>query len=387
MNLSVPLHIGFFVETHQPGVGLFHIIDPIARHLMQKVKVTLFTTTLKDKSLDDDYPYTVVRHHTYRIPLIDLELPFHFLDFKFNRMLKEAQLDVVHLHSGHTMGKIGARHAHDTHVPLLGSLHGMFTLNAWNPVMMRRVTEKQLIEMKTTFSMCDLLFATHPVIKETYDQSEQHQKPILFPLGTDINELAKEAMIQDLRLKHAIKSDEKVFVSVCTSYVPAELEGIADVLFKLRLKGFKFRWILINASLGSEALNVRIKKNGLSPFVIYTDQHLSSETYASYLKLADLILHASSNDVSNQMIIDAASQRKVVVCMEETPLSKQITDGINGFIAKPMPTMFAERIIEILKYPKVIQKAGDKAYQDFYRTWEEMTALLMEAYLHAMKQT
>jgi hypothetical protein len=46
------MNIGMFVETHQPGVGLFHVMDAIARHLSESLNVYIFTTQLKDQKTD-----------------------------------------------------------------------------------------------------------------------------------------------------------------------------------------------------------------------------------------------------------------------------------------------------------------------------------------------
>ncbi len=385
MDTSGKLNIGIFVETHEPGVGLFHVIDPMVRHLLSLANVFVFTSSQKDRQGTDDLPYPVFRHHIIKLPLINIELPLHFLDFKFHKNIKDAQLDIIHIHSAHIIGQMGIQYAKRHQIPIIGTRHGLTNLSAWNPATSVTYTAKAIEEIRQSFLMCDLIFTHQKTTDTIFETEEKMKKPVLLPLGTETPFLAKDTEVAELRQKHAIKSDEKVMLSVQDAHVPSNLLWIADSLFKLRLKGFKFRWIIINLNAESVELKDRIQKNGLNPYVIVVHTGYASAEYAAYLKLSDLILHASLMDPFYTILADASSQKKTVITIEEAPISRHISDGINGYLSKPTPTAYAEKMIEILKYPKTIQKVGDKAYQDFYRTWDEIDRLIHEAYLSAIE--
>lgn len=379
------MNIGFFVETHQPGVGLFHIIDQIARHLVSSANVIVVTSTLKDKKIVDDYPYSVVRHHILKVPWLNIELPLSFLDFKFNRLLHDLKLDVVHIHSGHIIGQMGIQHAKKHQIPLIGSIHGFVDFNTWNPLTEETYTEKDIKEIKNTYQFCQLVFSDQGSNENVLDLGQRQIKPVILPFGTNFVFVDNDHSIQELRQKHNIKTDESIVLSIHTSPEPSNIVWIADALFKLRLRGYKFRWIILDASNDDQVLMTRLKKNGLMPYVLLVNSDHSDLIYKEYIKMSDLVLHASLSDPFSTAIINAASQKKPVLCIEETKIASQIIDGTNGFFAKPTPTDYAEKIIELLKYPKVLKKVGDKAYRDFYRSWKDVASFYMQAY-HQVKQ-
>jgi 1,2-diacylglycerol 3-alpha-glucosyltransferase len=375
------MNIGMFVETHQPGVGLFHVMDAIARHLSESLNVYIFTTQLKDQKTVDDYPYQVVRHVSFKIPFLNIALPLGFLDFKFHRLLKEANLDIIHIHSGHTMGNIGVQYAKKHQIPIIGTIYGLVNLDQWNPATEKLHTEKDIEEIKHAYHQCQLVFSSHKFTDTVLELDELMKKPVILPLGTDIISVEEQTSNQ-LRQKHGIKADEKVLLSL-NHHVSSHIEFISDALFKLRLKGYKFKWIILDQQENSESLKNHLKKNGLLPHAIIIQKETFIEAYQSYFKLADLICHASLLDPLYTILVDAASQRKCVLSVENSLVSRLITDGSNGYLSQQTPTAYAEKIIEILKYPKVVLKVGDKAHQDFYRTWHDLTPLMIEAYNQA----
>jgi glycosyltransferase involved in cell wall biosynthesis len=385
MDTAGKLNIGIFVETHEPGVGLFHVIDPMVRHLLPFANVSVFTSTFKDRQSTLDLQYPVYRHHIYRLPWVNIEMPFHFLDFKFYQSIKHAKLDIVHIHSAHTLGQMGIQYAKRQQIPIIGTRHGLTNLSAWNPATSTTYTVKAIEEIRQSFLMCDLMLTHHQTAEGSVESDELMKKPVILPLGTETPPSAKDAWATELRQKHAIKSDEKVMLSVNHGHVSSHLTWIADSLFKLRLKGFKFRWIIIDFHPDDKDLKERIQKNGLNPYVTFVQTMDGSPEYAAYLKLSDIILHASLTDPFYSILVDAASQKKTVITIEESPISRHLSDGINGYLSKSTPTAYAEKIIEILKYPKTMQKIGDKAYQDFYRTWDEIDRLVHEAYQTAVE--
>ncbi len=387
---SGKMNIGFFIETHQPGVGLFHVVDSMARHLSESANVYIFTTAFNDQKSTDDYPYQVIRHLSFKIPFLSIDWPLRFFDFKFNKKLKEANLDVIHIHSAHTIGMMGIQYGTKHHIHIIGTLNGLINQNAWNPSSNSLYTEKDIEEIKHAYHQCQLIFSSYRLTDTVLEQDDQMKKPVILPLGTDLTEKIQDQVLTELRQKHGIKADEKVFFSVNYKHIPSHLEWIADGMFKLRLKGYKFKWILWDQTDDSESLKNQIKKNGLLPYCIFIQEQVSKDQYQSYLRLSDLVCHASLLDPSYTVIVDAASQKKAVLMVSETPVSRWVTDQVNGYVSIQSPSVYAEKIMDILKYPKVLQKVSEKAYQDFYRTWHDLTQLQIEAYEQAIlhnKQT
>ena len=93
--------------------GVVQVVDNYARYLSEFCNVTVFVPKGR-KEYKDNFPYKVVRSSIMRVFFLDYDLPLPKLDSKFKKELAKANLDIVHIHSPFTMGKIGLDYAKKT---------------------------------------------------------------------------------------------------------------------------------------------------------------------------------------------------------------------------------------------------------------------------------
>ena len=102
---------------------------------------------------------------------------------------------------------------------------------------------------------------------------------------------------------------------------------------------------------------------------------------ASYYQRADLLLFPSFYDASSIVQIEAASQKTPGIFLENTATSATVTDNVNGYISKNSPDAYSDKIIEVLSDPKKYKAVCEKAYQDLYKTWSEVTNEIYNNYI------
>ena len=107
------LKIGLFIDTFFPMIdGVVMVVDNYARRLCKFANVTVFAPAIPNKNFDDSsLPYKVVRAKSFPLFFIDYSLPLPDLDNNFKEELKNNKLDIVHIHSPFTIGKVGIKYA------------------------------------------------------------------------------------------------------------------------------------------------------------------------------------------------------------------------------------------------------------------------------------
>ena len=115
------LTIGLFVDTYYPMVdGVVMVVDNYARKLSTIMNVIVFCT--KIKRFDDSmFPYKVVRCPSFKIPFLDYSFPIP--NKKFKKEIEKFNLDIVHIHSPFTIGRVASLYAKKNNIPLVGTMH------------------------------------------------------------------------------------------------------------------------------------------------------------------------------------------------------------------------------------------------------------------------
>ena len=106
------LTIGLFADSFFPFIdGVIMVVDNYARRLMKYGDVIVFAPKYKTPFDDSTLPYKVVRTISIKTPLVDHRLPLPDIDLKFLRKVEKYDLDIVHIHSPFSIGRVGVRYA------------------------------------------------------------------------------------------------------------------------------------------------------------------------------------------------------------------------------------------------------------------------------------
>ena len=76
--------------------------------LVKYANVIVFAPKYRKKYDDSKLPYQVIRCNSFEPAFFDYLLPVPKLDMKFYKKLNSCNLDIVHIHSPFTLGKVGS---------------------------------------------------------------------------------------------------------------------------------------------------------------------------------------------------------------------------------------------------------------------------------------
>ena len=382
------INIGLFIDTFYPMVdGVITVVDNYAKRLMKYGNVFVFAPSIKikGKSFDDNtLKYKVIRSKALKVPFIDYSLPIPKVDPSFIREISKYKLDIVHIHSPFTMGEAGIKYAKINHIPVVATMHSQFKQDfkraVKNDVLANTLTKKII----NTFNKCDECWAVNSEVGRIfYEDYGYKTMPYIMNNATEMTPVKdKNIAINKINELHDLKN-EVVFIFVGRLNNLKNIFFIVDVLEKLKEIDPKlnFKMLFIGTGQDEQELRKRIKKQNLTKEVIMCGRITDRNLLAYYYTRADLFLFPSKYDSSSIVQIEAASQKLPVLFVRGAATSATVTDNVNGFIEDEDTTLYAKRIINILKDKELYQKVCENAYHDLYRNWHDTIDEVYERYL------
>ena len=100
-----------FVDSFFPMVdGVTNVVDNYAKRLNdEEFEVVVFCPKNRDKKYVDNFTYRVERCKSVKIFFLDYDMPLPRFDRRYKKILKESNLDIVHIHSPFGVAKSGLR--------------------------------------------------------------------------------------------------------------------------------------------------------------------------------------------------------------------------------------------------------------------------------------
>ena len=121
------LRIGLFIDTFFPMMdGVVSVVDNYAKRLVKYADVTVFTIEGRTDFDDSTLPYRVVRCKSLKFKKMDYDLGRPKQDKNFMEALNNSHLDIVHIHSPFSLGKIGVKYAKKHNIPVIATNHSQF---------------------------------------------------------------------------------------------------------------------------------------------------------------------------------------------------------------------------------------------------------------------
>lgn len=333
MTEDKKITIGLFIDVFYPMVdGVVVVVDNYAKQLMQNSNVIVFAPGSRDRKYRDNLPYRVIRSKHIKIPFSDYDLSIPFFDFKFRKTLKNTNLDIVHIHSPFGIGRAGIAYAKEYNVPVVATLHSQYKKDFYTRTKSEILSDIAVKEIMNTFNKCDELWAVNHKVAEIFKEYGANEIPKVQLNATDLVPFNNEAKIEDLKKKYNIETNDKTFLYVGRLDVLKNLEFTIESLYRLKLKGFKFKMIFVGSGPYEPEMKHQMKKYGLSDYIHFAGKIMDRVELASYYKLANLFLFPSMYDSSSLVQIEAASQKTPTLFLKGAATADTVVENVNGFL-------------------------------------------------------
>lgn len=379
------LNIGLFIDTFFPMIdGVIMVVDNYAKRLNKIANITVFCPKPNDKKYNGKFEYKVVRSKKIKFYHYDYNLGIPNLDKNFKKALNQSHLDIVHIHSPFSIGKIGVKYAKKHNIPCVATLHSQFKKDFYKATHSKILTKILLRKIMKVFNACDECWAVNEEIKKLFIEEYKLTAPCTVQLnGTDMLPVEnKEQAIEEINKKYNIDANEKVFLFVGRLVVLKNILFIVDALKVLKDKGFKFKMLYCGSGPDENELRNKIKKNGLEEEVTLCGRIEDRITMSKIFNRADLFLFPSLYDANSLVQIEASSQKTPTLFLRGARTAGTVTEDVNGFIGENDANKYAQKIIDIFNDEKHYNEVCENAFNQLYITWDKTVEKAYNDYLN-----
>ena len=381
--LGDKMRIGLFIDTFYPMIdGVVTVVDNYARILSKKCEVIVFAPDT-GKYDDSKLPYKVVRCKSIKVPKMDYSLPLPKIDRKFIKELENYNLDIIHIHSPATIGRLGVEYAKKHKKVLVGTIHSQFYKDFY------RATKNKILSNELTkytmnlFSKCDICYTVNEGMRDVVINDYHFKKKLL--LARNATTMLPIEEDYSLDKKYNIKKDEFVFLFVGRINKLKNIFLIVDALSYIKDK-IKFKMLFVGNGQDEKELVKEIKRLDLTDRVIMCGRVVDREMLAKYYKRSDLFLFPSLYDASSVVQVEAASQSTPALFLKGSATSANIKNNHNGYLSDNDYRKYGERILEIVNDKEKLSEVSNNCFKELYITWDMEVEKVYREYLKLLKE-
>lgn len=376
------LKIGLFVDTFFPMMdGVVSVVDNYAKHLAKYADVTVFTIEGRTDFDDSIFNYKVVRCKSLKFKKMDYDLGRPKQDKKFMEALNSSDLDIVHIHSPFSLGKVGVEYAKKHNIPVIATNHSQYKKDFYKATKSKLITSILLKIVMKVFNACDENWSVNSEVANVFYSYGAKVKPKVENNATDMLYIENSSISAEYAKKYSITDDDKILLFLGRIISLKNVFFLLDALKILKEKEFNFKMFYVGSGPDLEKLNNKISSYNLQDRVFtlgkITDRKLIAEIY----RICDLFVFPSKYDCSSIVQIEAASQKVPTLFLKDSVTACDIVDNVNGYLSEENPEAYANKIVEIFSNPENLAKVKENTYKDNYINWNDKIDQIYKKYI------
>ena len=335
----------------------------------------------------DKEEFEVIRCASMRAPE-GYRTALPFLDKRCAKKIDAEKFDIIHAHSPFGMGRFALKRARKNKIPLVATLHTQYhqdferVLKGFKPLvnfMIRYIMK--------VYNKADSVWTVSKGSCEILRQYGYKGDIRVIRNGTDfVYPENAEELKKKIDEKHNLKGQKNVFIFVGRMAMYKNLKLLCDALRIVKDAGCDFKMLFVGGGFDLKELKEYVKTVDIEDRCIFTGPVNNRAELQEYYTRADLLLFPSTFDMASVVGIEAAAHKVASVMIKGACTAETTTDNVDGFLTEETAESFGEKIAFLCNNPELIEKAGDMAYKNVYRTWEMVAEEVYENYLDVIKQ-
>lgn len=381
------LNIGLFIDTFFPMIdGVIMVVDNYAKQLSKYANVTVFCPQPKKKGYEDNFDYKVVRCKRLTIVGLDYVMPTPSLDNNFKKAIKDANLDIIHIHSPFGIGKMAMKYGKKHNIPTIITLHSQFKRDFKKATKSSTIANMLLYTIMKVFNGCDKVLTMNEKSKDLCIEYGCKRPIELIPNGTDMSypENAEEIK-QETREQFKLKEDVPTLLFVGRLVKVKNVDFLIDVANELKKKQFNYKLLIVGSGADEETFKKKVESLRLKTQVSFTGKISNRKTLGAIYLTSDLFVFPSFYDTDGIVRIEAGVYKTPTMFIEGSIASSTIDRDVNGYVGANDASKFADKIINIFSHPRKLKEVSQNAYDTLGITWEKVGEMVYEKYLQEIK--
>ena len=383
------MHVGYFIDGYYPVIdGVVKIVDAYATRLARKCKVTVFTPRVRgvEPGYYEKFPYEIVHCKSIMREGDDYPQGFPIVDPKFRNLIKEANLDIIHVHSAFLTGLCAKSSSRRWDIPLVGTIHSDFRPDV-HQYLGKIIGEPTIKLMMSVYNACDECWTVNDVVGRKFCSEYGLKRPYrVMPYSTEhFPILDVAAARREINAAYGLKDDDFVVAHAGRQDLQKREDFILRSLAVLKRSIGNFKMLFVGDGNKQDYLRKLTAKLGLEDNVIFCGMISDQQKMMKIYSRTDLLLFPSESDTYGLVKIEAACQKTPTLFCEGTMAADGTTDCVNGFISANSEEAYAAAVARLYNDRKLLAKVGEGAFRDLYNTWDDLVDDVYERYLEIIK--
>lgn len=331
------MRIGMFTDGFYPQVsGVSTSILTLANEL-RKMGHTVYVITTEHKKAKEDP--NVIRLKGFNVPLKAFS-EFQLIRKaykKYASKIDELNLDIIHIHTEFSIGRLGLKYALAHKIPYVYTIHTMYEdyMHFVIPFIFRGILRKPFVKYVkkylTLFSTnaSSVILPNEKVIS-VLDRHHIECNYSIIPTGLYLDKFDKSLYsdidILNLKNKYGIK-DEKIFMFVGRVSNEKSIDLIMEGFIKSNVSNAKL--LIVGDGPQKKKLEKLKHKIDKENKIIFTGM-IPNKDIGLYYHMADVFLNASKTETQGLTYIEALASELALIVKYDKNLDSIIIDKMNG---------------------------------------------------------
>ncbi len=267
-----------------------------------------------------------------------------------NAIVKNLQLDIIHVHSPFTMGRLGLRYAKKHNIPLLFTYHTRYDQYVHYVPLAQDLAREVTIKYSSNFcNHCNHIITPSSEI-ESIIRAFKVKTPIsVIPSGVPMDKY-KDGDAGWLREHYAIPADNRILLFVGRLTQEKNIPFLIQSFKEVKASQPDTTLVIIAQGPLEEELKDLVRELGLSlnDDVIFTGVLPFNYLVNAYYS-ADLFVFSSLTETQGLVLIEAMAAGLPVVAVSASGVREMVDDGIDGILTGCDTGELAAAIVRVLK--------------------------------------
>ncbi len=371
------MKIGIFTDSYKPYTS--GVVTSIATFKEEMTRlgheVYIFAPSYPNYSDDEENVYRFYSVPSPTNPDYTLAIPVYP---GLNMIVKKLRLDIIHVQSPFTMGRVGLHYSRRYHIPLLLTYHSRYDQYVHYVPLAQDLAKEVTIKYSSSFcNHCDHIVVPSQDIQEIVTDFEVHKPITVIPTGIPLYKF-EDGDPKWLRDNYEIPEQNKILLFVGRLTKEKNLPFLIKAFKEVHTRMSDTTLVLTAQGPLEAELKSLSSYLGLSDSEIIFTGALPFETLVNVYHSADLFVFSSLSETQGLVLTEAMAAGLPAVAVRASGVQDMVDDGVDGILTNPDIEEFTDAVCRVLGDEELYKYLQANAYRKAELMSSRTMALKME---------
>ncbi len=368
------MKIGIFTDSYLPYVsGVVKSIEFFRQEYQKQGHEVYIFAPYYAKCPKEPRIFRYISVPSLANPGYNLAIPF---SMRVRPMIKNLNLDIIHVHSPFLLGRVGAKYARKYQIPLVVTFHTLYEEYVHYFPWKQKTTKELTRKICRNFcNSCDLVISPTEIVADYLVKLGVTTPIESIPTGINLTSFQKTNS-HWLRSTYQIDPDKKILIFVGRLGQEKNIPFLFNILHKLLPAYPQLCLVVVGNGPEKETFVEQIKQMGLTKQIILTGK-LPWEKVVDCYQDSDIFVCSSLTETQGLVVVEAKAAGLPTVAVRSYGVGEMIADQEDGFLTELDEDSFQQKIKLLLDDPQLYQQMSQKAQENSLKFSAEASAKKM----------